>query len=196
MRKLLLFTTVILLSSCNTITKIAYGIKDPQIENEKSIIEYAEKVNLKTNNIYTYDFNSFIKNIKGKSIPDVFIFNKNKDYIPYGDVYACNASSFDFIEKLNKNGNYSPSDKISWTQITNGLTDLKGNETQGLMGNKSDFYVFIVWTKYTGKLNKNHVKIWEQQAINNKTANLQVIKINMDFQEFWGEENLNKFNVD
>lgn len=60
------------------------------------------------------------------------------------------------------------------------------------MSEEADLYVFIYWTRWIGKLNKDHVKIWEQQALNNSKTNIQVFKINMNFQEYWGEENLNK----
>ena len=52
----------------------------------------------------------------------------------------------------------------------------------------ADFYVLIYWAVWTGKLNKDHVKIWEDAAKNNKNAKVKVIKVNMDFQEHWDEK--------
>jgi hypothetical protein len=43
----------------------------------------------------------------------------------------------------------------------------------------------IYWTVWAGKLNKDHVKIWEDQARNNKNCKVKVIKVNMDMQEYW-----------
>ncbi len=74
------------------------------------------------------------------------------------------------------------------------LHDLEGNRFVGEKGNE-DFHVFIYWAKFTGKLNDDHVKVWGKQALENKKSNIKVYKVNMDFQEHWGEENLKKINI-
>ena len=48
---------------------------------------------------------------------------------------------------------------------------------------ETDFYLFIFWTRYSGRLNKDHVKIWEEQANNNKNSKIKVIKVSFDQQE-------------
>ena len=58
-----------------------------------------------------------------------------------------------------------------------------------------DFTVLVFWTTYIGKLNRDHVSVWERQAQENQKAGIRVLKINMDFQEFWGEDNLRKVGM-
>jgi hypothetical protein len=51
--------------------------------------------------------------------------------------------------------------------------------------NNADFYLLIYWNVWTGKLNKDHVKIWEDLARENKNCKIKVIKVNLDIQEYW-----------
>ena len=68
-----------------------------------------------------------------------------------------------------------------------GLYSLKG-DSLGSPKLDVSFHIFIFWAKFAGKLNKNHVKVWDNQATNNTKTSIRVYKINMDFQEHWGEE--------
>ena len=65
--------------------------------------------------------------------------------------------------------------------------DLKGNPLVKSNLKPADFYVLLYWTVWTGKLNKDHVKIWEQLARNNTNAKIEIVKVNLDFQEYWNK---------
>jgi hypothetical protein len=56
----------------------------------------------------------------------------------------------------------------------------------------ADFYLLIYYTSWSGRLNKDHVKIWEDQARNNTNAKIRVYKVNLDFQEYWEAEEREK----
>ncbi|WP_191858636.1 hypothetical protein [Hanstruepera ponticola] len=177
--------------------KTAYGIKDPAVENEDSIKKYLDKIELSTDNVYAYNYNSFLKKMLAKtnSIPDVYIFNNKGEYIPYGDEYACNASAFDFIEQLNKKETYKTSDTYKLEDMLDGMMHLDGTNATIDMSKNHDFYIFLSWAIYSGRLNKDHVKIWEDQAHNNKNADIKLIKLNFDIQESWGEEKIKSFGL-
>jgi hypothetical protein len=64
--------------------------------------------------------------------------------------------------------------------------DLKGNALKEQEA--ADFYVLINWVVWLGKLNNDHAKVWEDQARNNKNCKIKVIKVNHDFQQYWGKE--------
>ena len=51
-----------------------------------------------------------------------------------------------------------------------------------------DAFVLIYWAKYLGKLNKTKVYEWEQKVklLNDKGLNIKLIKVNLDYQKFWG----------
>jgi hypothetical protein len=175
--------------SCSPIVRLLYGIKKPKVENEESLKKYLEKVNISDKDVYTLDFEGYQKALEliNKKIPEVLIFDKNGNYIPYGNEWACNASAFDFIENLNDTTKYVNSDKTNIISLPFSLYSLEG-DSLGIPTLNASFHIFIFWAKFAGKLNKDHVKIWEKQAINNSNANIKVYKINMDFQEHWGED--------
>lgn len=175
--------------SCSPIVRLIYGVKKPKVENEESLRKYLEKVNITDKDVYTLDFEGYKKALEliNKKIPEVLIFDKNGKHIPYGDEWACNASAFDFIENLNDTTVYTNSEKVNLNNLPFGLYSLKG-DSLGSPKLDVSFHIFIFWAKFAGKLNKNHVKVWDNQATNNTKTSIRVYKINMDFQEHWGEE--------
>jgi hypothetical protein len=71
----------------------------------------------------------------------------------------------------------------------NKFLDLRGKSIENpeaIWRAAADFYVLIYWNVWTGKLNKDQEKVWEDAAQNNKNAKIKVIKVNLDLQEHWG----------
>jgi hypothetical protein len=190
----ILFSVILILflnSSCHHILKKIYGVKNPEIENESSIKKAALKYGLDTANIVTLNSNDFLKELNGKAIPDASIYDSKGNYIEYRVTdTSCNAGLFDFIPNLNVNNNYNKPDSTNLELKLNKFLDLKGQPIQKL--ESADFYVLIYWTVWSGKLNKDHVKIWEDAAINNKNARIKVLKVNLDFQDHWDDVEKNK----
>lgn len=185
---------ILIFVGCSPVAKMLYGIKKPKVENKKTLTEYMMKLKMQQQNVYALSFEEFkpsLKRIKN-SIPEVLIFNSQGKYIPYGDEYACNAHAFDFIEKLNRNSVYTISDNLNMATISKGLCNLDGVQVVEPISENTDFYVFIYWAKWAGKLNKDHVVVWEKQALENQHANIKLITVNVDSQVFWGSENLKK----
>lgn len=189
--KLLLLTLFFALTSCQKVILKLYGIKKPKIENEKTIRRKAYKFKLDTSNIVTVNSNDFLYKLKGQSIPDGAIYNKNGKHINYKQSdSSCNAGLFQFIPSLSLNETYKQSDKSDLKTELNKFRDLKGNLIN--VPNDADFYLLIYWTVWAGKLNKDHVKIWENLARDNKNCRIKVIKVNLDLQEYWDEKERDK----
>jgi len=180
------FLLLILNSSCQQILKKIYGVKNPDIENETSIKKSALKYGLDTAKIVTLNCNDYLKELNGKAIPNASIYDNKGNYIEYRATdTSCNAGLFEFIPNLNVKNSYNKPDSLSLEQELKKFLDINGNPLKKL--ESADFYVLIYWTVWTGKLNKDHVKIWEDAARNNKNANVKVLKVNLDFQEHWPE---------
>jgi len=184
-------------SSCSLIIgKVFYGVRTPKVETEESLITYLKKNKLLTDNVYcvpAQEFNEVLSLSKNK-IPDVFIFNQNKDYLPYGEEWACNASVFDFIKNLNDTTVYQTSNVVSLDVMLAKFRNLDGTEvleeTVENIKNKK-FIVVAFWSKWAGKLNKTKVREWEQQAKNNNNTEIVFVKLNMDIQKWWNLESKN-----
>ena len=184
MRQLLVFAAILVLASCQPIMKAIYGIKKPDIENQESITKKALKFGLDTTNIVSVTSKDFPYVLKSTSIPNAAIYDSNGKYIEYRQTdTSCNAGLFDFIPKLNVSGTYNKPDSSSLAEEWTKFRDLKGNAMN--LPNNADFYLLIYWNVWTGKLNKDHVKIWEDLARENKNCKIKVIKVNLDIQEYW-----------
>ncbi len=191
MKNSLLLFSVFMLASCQPILMKMYGIKDPDIENEKSIIKKALKYNLDTSNIVTVNSTAFLHVLSEQSIPNAAIYDRTGKYIEYRQTdTSCNAGLFQFIPALNLNDTYNQPDSADLKTELNKYRDLKGNMLK--YPEAADFYLLIYWTVWTGKLNKDHVKIWEDLARNNKNCTIKVIKVNLDVQEYWDKQERDK----
>lgn len=191
--KLSMLIMSMLLLSCSPIVRFMYGIKKPKIENEKTISNYAMKIDMSKGNIYSLSFEDYKRTLDliNKKVPEVWIFNKEGNFVPYGEAWACNASAFDFIKNLSDSVHYHSQNNPSFNSLPFRLKDLNGNNVEIDLSD-ANYHVFIFWAKFAGKLNKDHVKVWENQALENRKTKIKVYKVNMDFQEHWGSETLDK----
>jgi hypothetical protein len=184
MKNAFLIFSLLTLASCQPIMKAIYGIKKPDIENQESITKKALKFGLDTTNIFSVTSKDFPYVLKSTSIPNAAIYDSNGKYIEYRQTdTSCNAGLFDFIPKLSLSGIYNKPDSSSLAEEWTKFRDLKGKEMT--LPNNADFYLLIYWNVWTGKLNKDHVKIWEDLARENKNCKIKVIKVNLDIQEYW-----------
>ena len=190
---IMVFSVIFSFSSCNelkiTLLKTIYGIKKPKIETEKSLTKYLKRKKINSNNVYTLDEKDYyqIQKLVSAGIPDIIVYDcKNDKPIKYREDTMCNGYAFGFIERLKKDTTFQYVDTIpNFSDLISMLRDLKGNVANIEKNKNADYYLFIFWARYTGRLNKNHVKVWEKQANNNKQAKIEVIKINIDEQEWW-----------
>jgi hypothetical protein len=178
--------TCLLLSSCTPTLMLFYGIKQPGIENEQSIKKKAIKFGLDTSNIVTISSEDYAMFIDENGVPDAAIFDTQGSYIEYRSTdTSCNAGLYDFIPNLNLNNEYvKPGGKNLESELLK-FRDLKGHSLA--TPNKADFYLLIHWTVWSGRLNKDHVKIWEDLAKENRNCVISIIKVNLDMQEYWDE---------
>jgi hypothetical protein len=192
MKNLLLSLLLVLaFASCQTIARKMYGIKDPGIESRKTIVKKARKYGLDTSNIVTVNSKDFLRTLKGKGIPDAAIYDKSGKYIEYRQTdTSCNAGLFGFIPALNLTDKYNQPDSANLDTQLKKFRDLAGNTLAP--SEAADFYLLIYWTVWTGKLNKDHVKAWEDLAKNNKNCKIKVVKVNLDLQKYWDKDERDK----
>ncbi len=191
---LLLMFSFLLLQSCKTIMMKMYGIKNPGVENEQTIKKGALKYHLDTTNIVTTADQKVAADFSAYGIPNAAIYDRNRKYIEYRQTdTSCNAGLFQFIPDLNPANSYNKPDSTDLKGEWAKFRDLKGKALGEV--EKADFYVLIYWAVWTGKLNKDHVKIWEDLAKNNKNCKVKVIKVNLDFQQYWGVKDREKVVV-
>jgi hypothetical protein len=186
-KKLLFALTALIWLGCQPIMRKMYGIKNPDVENEKSIIRTALRYKLDTTHLVTVSGKDFLDVLDGQSIPDGAIYDRNGKFIEYKATdSSCNAGLFGFIPALNLTDQYRQPERPSLQMELAKYRDLKGNPIQ--LTEEADFYLLIYWTVWTGRLNKDHVKVWEDLAKRNTKCKIKVIKVNLDLQSYWEEK--------
>ncbi len=184
---IILIFSLLIFVSCQPIMQKIYGVKDPDVENKKTIIKKAQKYELDTSNIVTVNSKDFLYVLNGKSIPNGAVYDKKGKYIEYRKTdTTCNAGLTEFIPSLNLTDTYNQPDSSDLEKELYKFRDLKGNRLSSR--EEADFYILIYWTVWIGKLNKDKVKVWEDLARENKNAKIKVIKVNLDMQAYWDEE--------
>lgn len=186
-KEVILVCSLLILISCKPIMLKLYGIKQPDVENGKTITKKALRYDLDTSNIVTVNSQDFLQVLNKHGIPEGAVYDRNGDYIEYRqNEKSCNAGLFDFIPSLNLKEKYRQPDSADLQTELNKYRDLRGNKLKTT--DSADFYLLIYWTVWTGKLNKDHVKIWEDLARENKNCSIKVIKVNLDIQEYWDQQ--------
>jgi len=189
-----LLNILFLSQSCSPIIKLVYGIHQPRILNKEKIDHFLIKNNLDTtNNLAIKDKDYlYITNKIQMTYPEIMVFDRDGKFIMYKDVKSCNASAFKFIDSLNAFKKYPTVDSINLTSFEQRLSDLNGRNPIHIKDATSDYFLLIFWTEWTGKLNKDHTYIWEQNAKKNKNASIKIIKVNCDFQDYWDKDEREK----
>jgi hypothetical protein len=190
MRSISLLLLIFSLQGCSSIAKKMYGIKNPEIETKESIISYANSIHLDTSAVVTVDtslYGAIFKRI-GSSVPEAEIFSANGDNLSYKmESQDCNAGLFAFIPGLKRDTVYSKKDDFKLEEQLKKIRDLNGNSFNLSNPDKADYYLFIYWVKWAGKLNKDHVNEWEDLAHANKNVKIKVYEVNLDLQSWWPE---------
>jgi hypothetical protein len=175
---------VTLLSSCMKIMLKVYGVKKPRVENATSVKKKTLKFGLDTSNLVTVKSEAWLKTLKGQKLPDIAVFDSAGNYVEYRPTdTSCNAEVFDFIPGLKPDLKLNRTGKTDLKTELSKFRDLKGREF--VLNEKADFYVLIFYTVWLGRLNKDHVKVWEDNARANKNCKIKVLKVNLDIQEYW-----------
>ncbi len=181
------FTALFILSSCNSALKTYYGFHDPCVENSETIQKYVFQKKINADNIAVtaseIKFRQVFK--KNSKIPEIRVFGKDGNGFHYKDEHLCNAQAFDFTKRICSANELERDTSVNLASEINGLVDLNGrpltiNDFKGY-----DFIVFIYWAKFIGRLNKDHVKVWEDNLNAQNGCGIKVIKVNLDLQKNW-----------
>ena len=187
---LLLVVVVVSVSGCTPVMKTLYGIKNPKIETRESILSYSSKIKMDTALVVTLDtamyLNTFVR--IGKSVPEAELYDKRGTNITYRQKEQdCNAGLFGFLPELKKDSVYRRKDNFTLERQLASLRDLNGNKINLDTTGAPDYYLFLYWVRWMGRLNKDHVMEWEALAKSNKNVKIKVIKVNLDFQDWWSD---------
>lgn len=201
MKKIQSLLLFILLINCKTLTKISYGVKNPNFKKNNDLYSFLKKDNVDSKSIYFFkDYDNMIKayQLRYSTIPDAYFFNNNGNFIPYkSNAEQCNAKVDDFISDL-KNININKSENKN---IKDFIPLLKNDKNEVIVLN--EITVLITWATYLGKVNKQKAFEWIKLLEQAKDQGIKInyYLINYDLQESWNlnsnekKEILNTFKM-
>lgn len=201
MKKIQFLLLFILLINCKTLTKISYGVKNPNFKKNNDLYSFLNKNNIDSKSIYFFkDYDNMIKayQLRYSTIPDAYFFNNNGNFIPYkSNAEQCNAKVDDFISDL-KNININKSENKN---IKDFIPLLKNDKNEVIVLN--EITVLITWATYLGKVNKQKAFEWIKLLEQAKDQGIKInyYLINYDLQESWNlnsnekKEILNTFKM-
>lgn len=187
MSRLLLL--ILLFSACKPVAYFLYGVKKPKEMSEKDILKKAQHFDIDTSNMYCLNFEDWptiTNSLKG--VPDMLVFNKVGEHIPYSenDAWICKSNIDGYLALLQPVDTMhaiSPGRTLAHQLST--LRTLKGKKVELAELPPADFYVFAFWATFIGKVNKDNVPIWERDARSNTKAKVHLMKVSVDIQEWW-----------
>ncbi len=199
MRSLMkIFVIAVLLTGCKSAMKTAYGIKKPKVEDEASIKKFLLSHRVDTSRVYVfknlYTFATASQNDL-LTIPDALFFNEQGKFVPYKEKSTtCNANVGKFISDLNKLDSIAPDPSLTMDTMF-AMIRPAGSPVV----DKSKINVFLTWTTYAGKLNKDKAFEWVKalDKAKKKGVSVSYYLVNCDFQRSWNltEEQLKKLGV-
>lgn len=85
---------------------------------------------------------------------------------------------------------------IKLTQITSSFRTLRGEPSPEFLQKNSDYILIIPFAIFLGKkLQVKDLKKYYYSALTNRSATIQIVFLNLDKQEWWGEEWNKKINI-
>jgi len=193
MKKHILLTLLFTLNiSCNRITLIYYGVKNPKIETIESVKKYIKKQNISNYELIFFknidELNNFKKEFNELKVPDAYFFNQNGNYVPYKkNAKECNAHVDDFIIDLKNINNDNSNMNINLQSLNHFFVDDDNNNPKIVKGKT---IVILSFAKFLGKVNKEHSFEWVKSLEEaSKNIDLKVYLLNSDFMNFWDVTN-------
>jgi hypothetical protein len=185
MKKIQFLLLFMLLVNCKTLTKMSYGVRNPNFKTNNELYVFLKKNNINSKSIYFFkNFNNMVKGyeLKYTTIPDAYFFNQNGNFIPYkNSTERCNAKVEDFITDLKNINNIKYEDK----NIKDFISLLNNDKNEAIKLN--EITVIITWATYLGKVNKEKafewIKLLEQAKNNGIKINYYLV--NYDLLESW-----------
>jgi hypothetical protein len=188
---LLLFASMMLTTSCKFLLLKYEGIKQPAMENHKSLSKFLSSKGIDTCEILCLrdidalnDF--YLSKIK---VPDALFFNREKRMVDYRNSFKdCNGMVSVFIDKGDSINLVKPIDGEYLDKYLETLVIEKTGKKFILDNQNSDVYMVVYWAKYLGKVSKRKVYEWQEhlKKANQNGQKMRMILVSVDYQQFWG----------
>lgn len=190
-----------LVSSCTPTLKLVYGVHKPRLETPASIRKYVHQKELDEGIVLVPKDSAshmyLVQQMRG--IPDLYLFDTTGTVLKYSLKEGCNAPVFDITETICHNS-YIPVDSLdSFFDFLKYVKPLSAGDSlifNDMIKKEASYYTIITWSKYSGYLNKDHVKPWLESLMKPKDCSVTTFLLNMDFvTSAWTKEQYEALNI-
>jgi hypothetical protein len=160
-----------------------HGAHLPRQERKLDLLNYLDSKNMNVDNVL------FVKTEKdwlkvAKYGVEIICFDKNHNFYWYKDTSQCNAPAFMYCENICRTE--IPLNRVDQNfkldSLYSMIEDFLGDTPN--MSN-ADYTVFIGWAKWNGRLNGDHIKVWEESLMKSG-CNVKIYKLCLDPLVQWG----------
>lgn len=186
--KIVLLVVLILASyGCNKVLMYGYGIRNPKVENKKSLLEYLRSNHLDTSNNYALkDTAALMEYLRsGIGAPEILFYDRNGFLMKYRDDKKCNGQNDSLISFLDPKHVIGVDSTRNIHAYLNQLRTLDGDVVELSEFNNMDYYLIIYWAKWLGKMNENKITEWEKSIAYKNNLKIKAIKLSTDYMNFW-----------
>lgn len=185
------FLLTCLVSSCKPVLYTVYGIKKPDPVSTAYIVKKANRLNLETYTLYGIRPEKYPLVINRIStLPNVVIYDKHHRALNWKKTEdACKAGVADFIAQLNGDSNANFTSDTTFREAEKELVELHTGTPLALQElPEADYYVFVYWATFLGRLNREYLTDWLAATRQNSQASFHFVFVTGDLRKEWGEE--------
>ena len=202
MRKYLILILIVhyFYLSCSFVTRTTYGAKKMKVQNEYSIKSLVQKYNLDTTNICSLKPSNYLEYFV-EYFETPILFNNNGKFVSSGNCYKTFddlLANLTYTDKFKIAGINRNEDNPTFGAIFNPLVNVQGQpiNSNQLQAN-CDFILVLPFALALGnKIQVTDLKNYCKAAKTNKNVVIKIVFVNLDKQEWWGDEWNRKIKID
>jgi hypothetical protein len=136
---------VVFLSACTKIFMYSYGIRNPKVENKKSIIRYLNTNGLDTTSVYAFKDTSALYSFMKSGIgePEIRFYDRNGYLMLYRDNKKCNGQNDSLISFLDPKNIVKIDSSSNIIKYIDQLRTLDGQVINTNLFNNKDYYLVV-----------------------------------------------------
>lgn len=175
---------------CKPVAKLFYGVGSPSFKQDSEIHPFSEELIGKDIPVYMLGYSAWSSG-KALSVPEMYVFDKHGNYIPYKDSLHpnCNGPAGLFLTELDTSRNYYTSDELNFDTFLNSLQTTGCMPVSDINKGEEDFYIFFTWVSWMGKkLYKEKTFEWLDELKSNNKIRYKMYSVSLDWADCWSDE--------
>ena len=198
-QSILILAASLLFSSCNKLAyRVFFGVKKPKPKTETQVLEFLEKNNYSTDNLYGLNQIAHSQRV-GTTQSSVGLFTTTELYNKAGFLVSAKDSTindcwgkvYDFYKNIQDAERLkadSTKSVYADSLLIKGLVNLSGHPQPMFVTEDYDYTVVVYWASFLGKLSRQNIELARLIKLHNPSLKIQIIQINTDYRSSWSKQ--------